>query len=115
MKENLTKKNTKDITFSELKLSEYLSDNRNKSLSQIIFAVRSKTFDVKLWQEWKYQDGLCVMCQKDQEDMDHFVNCKHYETEHEGIDWKQILENHVEKQYEIAEFIYNQQVERERE
>ena len=57
---------------------------------------------------------VCYVQNISRKDMDHFVNCKHYETQHEDIDWKQILENHVEKQYEIAEFIYNRQVERER-
>ena len=58
-------------------MSDYLSVHKNKSLSKIIFA---STFDVKLWQEWKYQDGFCVMCKANQEDMDHFMNCTWYET-----------------------------------
>ena len=40
-------KNTKEISFDELKSSEYLLDNRSTSLSKIIFSLRSKTFDIK--------------------------------------------------------------------
>ena len=86
MKENESKKKTKDIQFSELKMSDYLIQNRNKRLSEVIFSVRSKTLDIKSWQEWKYQDGACVMCNVEVEDIDHFINCNHYEKKSEGID-----------------------------
>ena len=45
--ENSKQENTKHILFEELKLSKYLHDNRNQSLSKIIFSVRSKTLDLK--------------------------------------------------------------------
>ena len=61
--ENLLLKNTKDIIFDELKPSEYLLDNRNTSLSKIIFSLRSKTYDIKEWQPWKYFNNLCVACE----------------------------------------------------
>ena len=77
--ENSSKTKTKYIQFSELKMSDYLFENRNKILSEIIFSVRSQTLDIKVWNEWKYNDGICVMCNKEIEDMDHFVNCVQYE------------------------------------
>ena len=114
VKENSSKTKTKDIQFSELKMSDYLFENRNKILSEIIFSVRSQTLDIKVWNEWKYNDGICVMCNKEIEDMDHFVSCVQYETKCDGIVWKNIIESNVEKQYEIAQFIFDRQVERER-
>ena len=46
--QNLTHENsmlekTKDITFSKLKLNDYLVENRSINLSRIIFSQRSKT------------------------------------------------------------------------
>ena len=114
VKENESKKKTKDIQFSELKMSDYLIQNRNKRLSEVIFSVRSKTLDIKSWQEWKYQDGACVMCNVEVEDMDHFINCNHYETKSEGIVWQNIIEGSVDTQYSIAQFIFDRQMERER-
>ena len=43
--ENLKLEHTKNIVFAELKLSNYLEDNRNWLLSKIIFSVRSRTLD----------------------------------------------------------------------
>ena len=54
------------------------------------------------------------MCQLEEENMDHFFNCTHYENKHRGISWKNILANNVEDQYNIAQIIFTRQVERER-
>ena len=53
VKENSRLEHAKDIIFEELKLSKYLEDNRNYSLSKIIFSVRSRTVDLKTLQPWK--------------------------------------------------------------
>ena len=46
VEENSKLENTKNIFFKELKLSNYLNDNRNSILSKIIFSVRSNTIDL---------------------------------------------------------------------
>ena len=61
--QNSKLEHTKDIIFNELKLRSYLDDNRNHSLSNIIFSVRSWTLNIKLWQPWKDFDNLCVFCE----------------------------------------------------
>ena len=48
VEENSKLEHTKDIPFNELQLRNYLDDNRNHSLSKIIFSVRSRTLDIKL-------------------------------------------------------------------
>ena len=40
VEENRTKEKTKHIVFEELKMSTYLSENKNTSISKIIFSVR---------------------------------------------------------------------------
>ena len=78
-------KNTKDIVFKVLKTSEYILDNRNSSLTKIIFSLRSKTFDIKNWQPWKYHDNLGVACEIKEETMNHFLSCKSYENSPQKI------------------------------
>ena len=56
--ENEKLDNTKHIEFDELKLSNYLHDNRDIKLSKIIFSVRSKTLDLKTLNPCKYYDNL---------------------------------------------------------
>ena len=50
-------------------MSKYLFENRNKILSQILFSVRSQTLDIKESHKWNYKDDVCVMCNKELEDM----------------------------------------------
>ena len=78
MNENEEKSKTKHIVFEKLEMSEYLVRNESTALSKIIFSVRAGTFDVKSWNEWNYSDKLCVMCQEENEDMEHFMNCSSY-------------------------------------
>jgi hypothetical protein len=106
--QNLTHENsmlekTKDITFSELKLNDYLVENRSINLSRIIFSLRSKTLDIKTWQPWKYFDNLCVMCELKEESISHFLNCEAYENISQENTWKDVRGNCVQRQYEIAE------------
>ena len=84
---NLSLENNKDIIFTELRMIDYLIDNRNTTLSKIIFSLRSKTFDIKTWQPWKY---LCVLCEIKEETLDHFLSWKTYENIPQELNWKDI-------------------------
>ena len=57
--------------FKLLKMSEYLRQNLN-----------SQTFDIKGWQEWKYTDNACVVCNLSEETMEDFLICQAYEGSH---------------------------------
>ena len=100
--ENLTKEKTMHIQFDQIKMSDYLIHNENSRLSKIIFAIRSGTFDIKVWHEWKYDDNACIGCKLNEENMDHFMVCSSYENCTESRDWKLIFENNPVKQFEIA-------------
>lgn len=104
VEENLQKENTKDILFKSLDMSGYLKENKRKSLSHIIFQIRSKTLNIKEFQPWNYTDNLCVKCEIFSETFDHFANCKAYQAETEG-NWKDIFKNYTERQFRIAEII----------
>jgi hypothetical protein len=93
-------------------MSNYLKDNRNNSLSKIIFSVRSGTIDLKTVQPWKYFDNLCVMCEKKSETIEHFMICKAYRNITPENNWKLIYDGDTDKQFEIAENIRKRQIQR---
>ena len=76
----------------------------NTSLSKNIFGLRSRTFDVKEYNPWRYNDDLCVKCQEFKETMDHFVQCNSYGDKLK-IDWKLIYGNNMEEQVFIGTFV----------
>ena len=91
--ENSRKEKTKDITFDKLEISPYLQENERKSLSIIIFSIRSETLQIKEFHPWKYKEKyLCEKCQKFPETMDHFATCVEYDTETE-THWRDIKLN----------------------
>ena len=100
--ENNKLENAKHISFEELKLSNYLNDNRNIALSKIIFSIRSKTLDIKTLQPWKYFDNLCVLCEEKAETLPHFMSCNSYQNEPPAFNFELIYGNTPEEQFEIA-------------
>ena len=85
-----------------MKLSEYLKENKNKELSEIIFGIRSGTLDIKAWNRWKYEDNLCVLCEKKEENINHLMECVEYGEPIEMSIWKEVYENNTETQIKIA-------------
>ena len=71
LKNENNSKRSRNIEHIDLEMQCYLKQNKNKDLSQIIFAVRAGTFDLKTWKQWKYSDNLCVGCEKQEENMTH--------------------------------------------
>ena len=99
--ENSQKEKTRDIMFEELKISDYLEDNRNTVVSKIIFSCRSKTLDMKENMPWKYQDTLCVACEMFDETMDHFMVCEAYSSS-DYKDWRNVFGHNKDSQFEAA-------------
>ena len=104
VRKTLKKENTRDIVFQSLEMSGYLKENKRKSLSQIIFDIRSKTLNIKEFQPLSYEDNLCVKCEKISETIYHFSTCNAYETEPE-TNWRDIYIDETARQIEIAEHI----------
>ena len=44
-------------------MKNYLLENKNCSLSKIIFNIRSQTLAIKEWKPWNYEDNICVNVQ----------------------------------------------------
>ena len=109
----MSKSNTRDVQFDDLLLGEYFFENRNTNLSKVIFSVRSRRFDIKVWQKWKYEDKWCILCHVKEENTDHFIICSAYSNQSSNIVWKDILGNNVDRQFEIAQCLYERQIQRE--
>ena len=110
--ENRTKSKTKHINFDTLEMREYLVKNKNTLLSQTIFSVRSGTLDIKSWNEWKYENKLCVMCENSEENIEHFMSCSLYGSGDLDYDLKDIYGNEFEKQNIIAKDVRRRQQKR---
>ena len=39
-----------------------------------------KTFDLKEWLPWMYEDKMCNACKSSEETMNHFMICSSYEN-----------------------------------
>ena len=100
--ENSEKDKTKNIEFDSLRMSGYLFHNLSTPLSKVIFSVRSGTLNIKDWNIWKETDNICVGCKLAAETMSHFMTCESYPKETEENNWKLMLENDFEKQFEMA-------------
>ena len=97
----MSKWNARDIKLDDFMLGQYLFENRNTNLSKVMFSVRSTTFDIKVWQQWKYEDNLCILCQVKEKNMDHFVICSSYSNQSSNIIWKDMLWNNVDRNCSI--------------
>ena len=84
-------------------MSQYISDNKKTSLTRVIFSIRSKTLNIKVWNPWKYENLFCLQCDEI-ETMDHFVSCQKY-GEAIDMNWEDINESNTEKQIKIGEFV----------
>ena len=102
IEENSTKSKTRHITFETLAMRDYLVQNRNTALSKVIFSVRSGTFDIKTWNEWKYENLTCFMCDWCEETFPHFMSCLSYGKPFIELDWKDIFGDDPEKQNTMA-------------
>ena len=55
-----------------------ISGNKNSKISKIIFQARTKSIDLKAYKSWKYDDELCVGCNKRTETIDEILSCDTY-------------------------------------
>ena len=107
--ENSTKTKTKHIIFETLEMRNYLRENINTTLSKTIFSVRAGTLDLKVLNEWKYENNKCVMCEIEPENIDHFMNCMEYGHGRKIIDWKEIYLDDVNIQVSVDKEVKRRQ------
>ena len=76
-----------------------VKDNRNNSVTKIVFSVRSRTIDLKTLQSWMYFDNLIVICERRSEIIEHFMMCKAYENIPPEKKFKLICDEDTDKQF----------------
>ena len=100
--ENKKLENKKHIKFEELKLSNYLHDNRDIKLPRKK-EEEKKTLDFRTMHPWKYFDKLCVLCgEKKAETISHFMSCNSYDNIAPILDLESFNGNNPDEQFEIA-------------
>ena len=70
-----SKEKTKDLTYSEFQIQEYMT-SLYPNHSRIIFKCRSKTLSIKEHMQYKYRNqNHCRWCGISNETLEHIVNC----------------------------------------
>ena len=77
-----SKKKTGNMTYSELKLQPYFT-KMFPGDSKTLFQCRSGTLDIKDHRTYKYKDRMCRGCGKQEETLDHILNCNMENGEYE--------------------------------
>ena len=75
--------------------------------------MRSKTLNIKEYQQWLYENDLCVACGLHSETMDHFMTCPKYESE-PYEDWCKINGNDTHLLNEVGISVKKRYKEREK-
>ena len=65
-------------------LHQQSNNSKSTRLSKVIFSIRSQTFDIKTWNQWKYDYNACVAYHLKEENTDYLMNCNAYENCMEG-------------------------------
>ena len=42
-------------------MRRYLCENKNTKITKVIFNIRAGILDLKVWNQWNYEDNLCVI------------------------------------------------------
>ena len=70
-----TQKKIKVIKYKTLKIQDYFCE-RNIEVCRTIFNARGRNLDIKIHKKWKFDDLLCVGCNKIEESEDEILMCE---------------------------------------
>ncbi len=70
-KETLSKGNSYPVP-TDLKTQKYFFE-LDSSSARILFQVRCKVLDVKVWKRYKYKDVMCRLCESEEESIEHIL------------------------------------------
>ena len=77
MKEKEKQSKALNLEYKKLEIQEYFVEgNENTELANLIFKPRSIFLDIKLQKKWKYQDTMCVGCDKNEESGIEILQCE---------------------------------------
>ena len=99
-----------NIEYKELCIQEYLLEgNMNTEISKLIYKMRGKTLDIKEHKKWKYDDNLCVGCDKNVETENELLSCPGFceenETKRDKISYSVVFGDSVGDMVRVAKEI----------
>ena len=68
------------------------------------------TLDIKMWNKWKYEDNLCVLCEAKEESMDHFMQCSEYGDTNMKMSWFIVSWDPIRVVCNIQEFCFEMMI-----
>ena len=88
-------------------MQEYLLEgNRNTKLSKLIFKARGRNLDIKTHKKWRYEDKICVGCNRNEETEEEFLACGGFcdksDIEEDKILYSWLFSDSVEKMTKVA-------------
>jgi hypothetical protein len=77
IKEKNKQKKISHLNYVKLEMQEYLLEgNRNTKISKLIFKARGRNLDIKTHKKWRYEDKICVGCNRNEESEEEFLACE---------------------------------------
>ena len=65
-------------------MQDYLMEgNKSIEISKLIFKARGNNLDIKTQKQWKYDDNICVGCNKNIETIEEILVCSNFGEESE--------------------------------
>ena len=103
----------KHIIHEHFKMAGYLNENEMELTvkeRQFLFQCRVKDIDVRGNRSWKYENVMCISCNKQEETQEHILTCetliaKNYEMTYLP-DYSELYSKYVEDQIYISRIIY---------
>ena len=117
--EKLKEKHSKvrKLKHNVLKIQKYLTNNENLKIEecQLLFKLRSRSTDLKMNQQGRFESHECDACQIENESQEHIYECKVIEKmqviedQDENVPYKKIMSGTIIEQTKIAK-IFNQKM-----
>ena len=83
-----------------------MEGNKNTKLSQLIFRTRGRTLAIKTNKKWKFDDNICVGCDKKIETEDEVLTCRGLGDENEeSVSYEMVFGESVEDMIKLAKVI----------
>ena len=94
-----------NIQYKELNIQDYLfGGNVNTKMSKFIFKARSKNIDIKSFKKWKYEDKLCIGCNKNEENESEIMYCEGF-GESENLAYSMLYSNSTQEIVLVAKYL----------
>ena len=98
---------TKNITYENLCMQEYLlDDNKTTELARLIYKASGRTLNIKEHKKWKYSDTICVWCSVRRETENELLSYPGFGEEgEEGLTYSSVFDDNVNDMFKVVKEI----------